>query len=308
MANSYPSEFFSYLPVAVEDAAKNKASQHFMLDAISRNFSGAIGDDNDAIAFYKATSGYTVTNVGAGELTVSDVAATKVNIAMDQHPAIWFKIPDFDRVRTAVDLRGLFLDEAIYKVAKFGADRLSTYVTGTNFNVNTAIPAEGSVVNTITDNQMGLAWQKLADTGLDMRDGNLFLATPTAVYANLVNTPSWNQVVSQGNPAPYIRSSAILGRQWNAYADYQTGLPLSAGGNMQSILFHKDAFGFAARALPTPQAGGVKSRTVYYNGLPIRFAIDWNQQKLAEMISVDALFGVGVVDPAKAVLIISAKA
>jgi hypothetical protein len=295
LSNSYAG-MFAILPAAMEEASKAKVANDFFLDTVNKDIKPVVATPYDTVNFNYASSTYTPTNVLATALTLGSVTATPAPVQLNQHPAFWFPLPDFDMARTPSDLRALFVDEAVKKMANYIDNYIASLITTANFSTYT--PIAGVTANTVVDAQMSSAWATLANNDIPVRDeASLFLAVTPSVYGNILTQASWTQQSYVGEISSEIRRTAILGRQWGALCDYDRFIPLSGTSKNQSLLFHKYAIGLAARLLPQPKVGGVISQTVYYRGLPIRFSIDYNQQQLAETIAVDTLFGAAVIRP-----------
>ena len=94
-----------------------------------------------------------------------------------------------------------------------------------------------------------------------------------------------------------IRRTALIGRQWGVMCDYDRFIPQPTSGTYSALAFHRYALALAIRPLALPSNGGIQAIVLYYRGLPIRITQDWNQSRLAEPITVDALFGTAVTRP-----------
>lgn len=295
MSSSYTG-VFAVLPAAADEAEKAKVANNFLIDAVYQDFKPSVATEWDTIKVNVAASTYSVTNVTNSALSLSDVTATPVSIQLAFHPAIYFKIPDFDQARSSVELRELFLDEAIKKISNYIDAQLGAIAIAANFTVNDAV--SGGTAATIADVDMSTAWEEMASNDVPVRDeGNFSLALHPAVYANQLQQASWVQQSYVGDISSNIRRTAIIGRQWGALADYDRFMNVTTS-KYTSLLFHRYAIGLVARALPmTKGLGGVESTTVFYKGLPLRITVDYNQALLGPTVTVDALFGCAVTRP-----------
>jgi hypothetical protein len=68
------------------------------------------------------------------------------------------------------------------------------------------------------------------------------------------------------------------------------------------VAFHPYAFAFVARPL-APAMGGARAETLSRDGLSIRATYSWDPTYLTDVLTLDLLFGIKTLDPARAVLI-----
>lgn len=292
MANAY-SGFFPTLVAALDDAQKALDAPNRLMQSCYQDFSTQTASLYDTINLNLPASTGAPSNVGAGSLTYTDVVATPKSVQLNQHPAYGFALPDYDAIRTMnpMQVRALFADEAIKKMGVFCNQYIAALLTAGNFPQVVA----GASADTITPAEASAMWRTLAEANVSVRDAaNLFFLTHPVVYANILPDTTWTggNTVSQ-NVAEDARLNARLRTVFGAAPDFDLDMPV-ATGVYTSIMFHRNALAMAARALPSPDAGGVASMQYIYKGLPIRITIDWNQQKLAYTITFDALFGASV--------------
>lgn len=73
--------------------------------------------------------------------------------------------------------------------------------------------------------------------------------------------------------------------------------------HVANLAFHRNAFAFVSRPLARPM-GGVESEIVNWNGLSVRVVYDYNSSNKKNIVSLDMLFGVKTLDPARAVRVL----
>jgi hypothetical protein len=292
MANTYNGLFMT-IAAAFDEASKALDAPNALLGAVYQDFKPVVAAPYDTINLNYAASARTPQNVGNGSMTFGNAVVTSVPLQLNKHYADGFPLPSYEMVRQAdpTGLRALFVDEAIKRLGVQMNQDLAALITAGNFPQVQAAAGD----DTITPTEATGAWKKLADAKVPMRDfGNLWLLSNTAVYANLIASTAWTQESLVGaSIAERVRTTAVLGRQWGALADYDLDMP-SAAGVQTALFFHKNAMAIGSRPLEMPQAGGVEGTIVYYRGIPIRILIDFNQTMLATTVSVDVLYGVAV--------------
>jgi hypothetical protein len=96
---------------------------------------------------------------------------------------------------------------------------------------------------------------------------------------------------------------ASLGASVFGFAPYMTQHIAEGTSTTEvSLAFHETAFALAMRTLPLPQ--GAKNAAIQsYNGLSIRVVYDYDITKKQDIVSLDVLYGVKTLDPARACLI-----
>lgn len=289
MANSYTG-IFPTIVAALDDAQKALQHPNKLIESVYTDFSATTAGLFDTINLNIPASTGSVTNVGAGSLTFTDVTATPSALQLNQHPAYGFALPDYDTMRSMnpMQVRMLFVDEAVKKIENF----INAYLAGLITAGNVANVVAGASNDTITFTEATSMWKTLAGLACPVSDlGNVFLLCNPAVFGSLLADTNWTANSQVGYQlAGEIRRTAMLGQALGVLADYDLDMPV-ATGVYTSLMFHRNAFALGARALEAPTAGGVAAMQYIYKGIPIRITIDWNQTKLAYTITFDALFG-----------------
>lgn len=292
MANGYTG-VFPALVAAFSEAQGALKAPNALLECVFRDFGPQQAQQFDSVKLNYPASGYTVTNATNATVAISDVTATPKTIILDQHPAVRFKLPDYDTMRSygVSQLRAMFVDEAIEKVSAYANKQLASLITAGNFPAN----SPGAVNDSISVAEAATMWQTLASAKAPVRDtANLFLFMHPVVYGKLLGDSTWTGGNTVSNVyADAARRQADLVSVYGAQPRYDLDMPLDTGV-YTSLMFHRRAMAIASRALEIPTAGGIAGLSVNYNGLPLRVTIDWDQSALAYVMSVDALFGVGV--------------
>ena len=263
-----------------------------LIDSVTKDIRPVTAAKSSSVTMFVPASASSVVNVGAGCTVQSDVALTPKSILLDQHPATRFAVPDYDRARSDYDFDTNLIQEKVDQMIGYVEDAIGDLFTAANFDAYGVIVGNN---DTITDANMSTAFYNLASNKIPVRDTrNLHLVADTLVYSNLLKEASWTQNVTLGDGAESVRRTAMIGQQWGGYVDFSTSLPSPGVGQYTAAYFHSSAIGLVVRVMPTPTDSGVKSSILYYRGIPIRIIIGYDHACLAEMVSLDALFGVGV--------------
>jgi hypothetical protein len=296
VSNSY-SGIFQTLAASFREASAAKEGRNVLLTMVRKDVEPVVAQPFSVINtnIFASTGTPTDFTPGTTTLTLSDLTVNAGAVTLNKFPTYGVLLPSGDLSRTFSDnfIKGV-RDEAIKKIGNALNGYLAALITSGNFTTH---GENASGADTVTDAAMGTAWQKLASADVPVGDlGNLFLATHPVVYASLLQTNSWTQSAYVGDPkSGDIRSTARLGLQWGAMADFDPDMPLPAAGTYASLLFHRNAMALVSRALAPPLDTGVPTSYVDYKGIPIRVTIAWNNLKRADEMVFDAMCGVAVV-------------
>lgn len=128
-----------------------------------------------------------------------------------------------------------------------------------------------------------------------------------AFKADWLNTPILKQADQSGNTEALRR--AALGKDLFGFDAYMTNNIKAPVGTPESgkpttevgIAFHDSAFAFASA--PLPKNPGSASHVATYKGISLRVTMQHDIMHKQTIVSVDILYGVKVLDPARAVLL-----
>jgi hypothetical protein len=296
VANSYAGLMQS-LCASFNRASLAKEGRNVLSTMVVRDFEPTVASPFSTINTNIMASTGTPTNLASGDaLTLSTLTINPGAVVLNQHPTYGFALPTFDYSRTPPGgLIDKLRDEAIKKIGNEINGYLASLITVGNFTSHNVTSAGA---NTITDAKMGEAWAKLANDDVPVGDlGNLFLATHPTVYSNLVQTAAWAQSAYVGDvKAGEIRSTARLGLQWGAIADFDPDMPTEVTADtFTSLLFHRNAIALVSRALAPPIDTSVPTTYVMYKGIPIMVTITWNNLTQSNEVVFSALYGASVV-------------
>lgn len=206
-------------------------------------------------------SNFTANDKTAG-VEVSPQATTEavVNILIDQHKEVSFRIEDIAATQSSYDLMSLYTDKAGFGIAKAVDDSLAALASGfsqVQGTFNTAITTD-----VVLDSIESL---DLADAPMD---GRVFVFRPD-VKRDLLDIDryvSHDFVVSEG-----VQTGKI-GDLYGIPTFMSTNI-LIAGSNTSNMMFQKDAITLAMQKSPRTQA-------------------QYQQEHLSTLVTVDTIYGV----------------
>lgn len=97
------------------------------------------------------------------------------------------------------------------------------------------------------------------------------------------------------------REEAYLGNRLFGFEPYESS-HVDGGDSEASLAFHRTAIAFVTRPLMLPE-GAARAEYAQYKGIGVRVVWDYNSKYKRDEISFDLIFGVKVLDPARAVVI-----
>jgi hypothetical protein len=117
---------------------------------------------------------------------------------------------------------------------------------------------------------------------------------------------TWRQADKRGSTEGL--EEAVFGSRMSGFTPYETQnilVPTPGPGVSTTevgVAFHRTAFALAVRPLALPR-GARDAAIVDYKGFGLRVIYDYDITKKQDVISIDCLYGVKTLDPARAVLI-----
>lgn len=236
----------------------------------------------------------------ANGIEVQDINEGSIPVKLDQFKDVSFSVTAEDLALNIEDFDTQILTPAMQAVA-LGIDTaildLRKDITQT---VGTAEGFEYSKPEALID-----AGRILDQNLLPVEDRKAVVGP--AFKASWLNTPILKQANESGSTEALRRAS--LGRDLFGFETFMSnnikspsstpaaGEPTTETG----LAFHQSAFAFASAPLDVPP--GAVGQTVSYNGLSLRVVMQYDISRKATTVSVDTLFGVKTLDPARAVLL-----
>lgn len=293
MANSY-SGFLLTLAAAVDDAQKALVAPNNLIKTVKKDLRPTPAAQYSSVNVNIPSSTFTVTNLTSGSLTVSDVTSTPVVVSLDKHPSTGFDLPDYDTMRMmdAQMARDLFVDEAIKRMLEAINGYIAALITAGNFSQ----VVTGGSADVMTYAEFLEAWETLATAKVPIRDApNMHLMMHPKVFRYTFAQDDFIKASSVGDQiATLNRTTGAFARTMGIQPEYDLDMPLAAGV-YTSLIYHRDAMVLVARSMQAENALGVEQVIAFYDGIPIRISIGYNQLAFKKVITFDALCGVKVI-------------
>jgi hypothetical protein len=304
MANAFTS-FWQTVVAAASEASQLLAPTWNALDSVYLDYKplpATIGQTINVPIPQDPTNA--VNDIGAGDVTISDVGFSTVPIVFDRHPNFAFVVRDFEQFNSPQQIRSLFMDAAMKGVKNHINQNVANLFTTANFTTNTAIPCTSSVIS-VTQFTQGLA--KLADQRVPVQNDpdNMNLVLPSVPYAAMMDASStaggfWAQArITGGNIAESIRSSGVMVPAFGCRIKLDQQMPTSGASPSRTFTaayLHRWAVAVVSRDMPPPDSKVVDYMYMPFGGISLRISIGYNQYpKQGYVVNVDAGYGLKVV-------------
>lgn len=290
---------------------------------VHRNFENVVAQQGDTIHTRRPSlfSVASLTNDGqsGNTLTAAAPESTNVQINLDQHKYVAFRLSDRDMATSVVNLVEQFIEPALIPIAEsVDASIMSGHSTGsgeiglcdTSVSKTTSAAAGALSVADFAKVRGKLRAQKCP-----IQEGRTNIVLGTTHEERALAIDSFIQANTYGEARPamrtgYIREIFGMGVYASQTVPDDEGAASSAGDDVaQSVAFHRNAFALVTRPLESPPSDmGVRSAVVQKDGVGIRVIMTYDHQYMAWLISYDLLWGVKMLDTNLVTRLVSAAA
>lgn len=292
--------FYQTLVAAASAASQALVGTTSMLDRVYKDIKSQAATVGQTLNIPIPTSptyggGGQVTDIGAGDFTITDAAFTTPTVTFNKHPGFAYIIRDFEQFNSPESIRNVFLDAAIKSMASYINKQICDLVTAANFDSYSSITGGA---DTFTEANFKTAWSNLAAAKIPVRDsGNFFFVTHPVAYGNMLTDDEFTGDSNVG----WLRSDtskrkALIGQQWGADPEFDQDFPLPGAGTYAGLMFHRNAIALALRPLaaPGPEAA-VQCFYTSWKDVPIRIMLGYNQLKAGWVVTLDAGYGLAII-------------
>lgn len=235
--------------------------------------------------------------------------AKGIEVQAANEESIPVKLDQFDDVSFQVTSEELALD-----IEDFDAQLLTPAMQAISGGIDVALLGLADKVKATVGTEAGFEHNKpesliqagaILDANKVPQEDRYALVGP-ATKAHWLNTPILKQADQSGSTEALRRAS--LGSNVFGFDTYMTSnikapaAPQAGDPSTEvGLAFHKSAFAFASAPLEVP--AGAAGHVETYDGISVRVVMQYDISKKATTVSVDTLYGVSLLDPARAVLI-----
>ena len=298
--------FFQTLVAGVTEASKLLAPTWATSRAIYWDYradeTGTIGKTLNVNIPVDPTSN--VTDIGTGDINVSEFAFSTVPIVFAYHPQYGYPVRDFEQFNSPQQIRTVFADASMKAIKNHVNKQITDLFTTSNFTTNTAIETTSGIV-TVPQFLSGMA--NLDDQYAPVSEDpeNMSFITNSKPYYNMMDGTvgsggaAWNQALIAGNRiAESVRRDGKMPYAYNCAIMMDQQLPTSGTAPSRTwtnVLLHRWAVAGVSRPLPPPDANVVNFSYVDFGGVSIRVSVGYDIKMSAYIVSLDAGYGLKVV-------------
>lgn len=239
-----------------------------------------------------------VIDIGSGPIQITDQDHTNVSLTVNNNKSKAFRIPDFDAIRTPMDLLNFYLQPAIESVTQKINRSVCALVNTTNFNVHSSITGGADKFERA---HLATAWVNLNTIGVPMTPGDVTFITGTLPYGNMLADSNWIQESIVGlTAAEATQQRSQFAPQYQAVVKHDPMMPQpSAGATYAALFFNSAAIALIPVVPPTGQKPHVRE-TLYTpegTGLTYRVQFWYDPREQAWILHVHACYALAVVRP-----------
>lgn len=298
MANLTTVELSDFIPEiwAAEALGALKANT-VMAGLVNRNYENAIAREGDTVHVPKRGS-LTVKNKAAnGKVTLQIPDSDAIDVVLNKHKEVSFLVEDVARAQANQDVIAGYIQDGIIAIGhEVDADLLGLHsgLTATAVNALAGIDADKivdarRVMNAalVPLQQRYCVWHEDAEAEI--------------LKVEKLTSSNWVQ------DAGAAIKEAYIGRRYgfDHLMDQQV---VVADAACQNLAFQRDAFTLVTRPLPAiPDGLGARSTVMVEDNIAIRVIWSYNPDYLGVQVTLDILYGVGVLQPTFGVVIQSTE-
>ena len=212
-------------------------------------------------------------------------------IVLNTHAEATFQIPDVTKVLAVPDLLKLYMQPAVVALAeKIESDLLGLYA---QFTSNTPLGTPGTAV---TEAIIDSAETALFTAKMPASKARYLVVDPVT-YSALRQIPRFSEYNSAGEAGLRALVDGAVGKMKDFYI-FRSQLVAKTGSSpvaTHNLAFGRDAIGLVVRRLPQPIPGtGAIAEYAELGNFGMRVTMSYQPNTLAQQLTVDVLYGVGV--------------
>lgn len=287
----------SFIPEKVAYSAINKLTSYMNLArTVYRDFEADVAAEGDVVKV--PTFGTLTANEMSqtGVVTLQNPADDEVSITLDQHWETTFLIRDVARAMARPQVMEGYVKNGAIALAEKIENKLASLYTETG---NDVIGSGAFAKTSISDARKVLVDQKVP------RLAPKYYYTSSKAYLALLNDSTIGNAASFGSRNPLITADVP---QLYGFGIFESQNVVSTGSpaTYHTMAYTEEAMALVMRPLPNPGEGlGVRSTVVNdaESGVGMRVSYSWDKDHLGVQVTLDVLFGVGVLRPEHLVVI-----
>lgn len=227
-------------------------------------------------------------------VTLQNPTATKVDVSLNQHWEVTFAVEDIAKAQANQDVMDGYISDAIIVLGEKIESTLAALYSSLT----------GSVVNSgggdIVEDDILEARENLTNARAPQTDRFLYL--DPAQVSVMLKIDRFTTPANYGSGEPI--QTGELGKIHGFRCFESLFVPSAASpASKSNLALHRNAMVLAMRPLPEPKAPGAVASVIEKDGMGMRVIYSYNADQLADQVTLDILFGVGVLRSALGLVI-----
>lgn len=289
MANEYTSANAAQaIPKLVASYALPALFANLVMGAlVNRNYDGTLANAGDTVNVPIAPNLVANNLAEAGAVQNQNPSLGNAQIVLNTHEEATFQIPNVTQVLAAPDLLQTLLQPAVVAIAeKIESDLLNLYPLLT-FNASVGTANTALTEATIDSAETSLFAAKMPDSI------SKFAVVSGTAYSQLRQIARF----SEERMAPGLGNSLYTGQvgKLKNVLFFRSQKVIGVSTTTNNMVFGSDALCLVTRMLPmVTQGTGAISYNMNFGGFNLRVVLSFNPNTLGQQLTVDVLYGVGV--------------
>ena len=280
------------------DVAPALVGNLLMGNLINRQYEPALAQAGDTVNI-PITPSMTAANLAeGGTVQTQNPKLGNAQIVLNTHAYAGFLIPDVTRALSFPDLIRIYMSPAIIAVA----ERIEQDIFGL-YSFLTANAAVGTAGAAPTEGVIDSAERTLFEAKIPDSEPRILVVDSDA-YSTIRQLPRYSEMDKIGNAAIDALANGTV-RRIKDFNLFRSQYVKETGGGpvtTHNLGFTRNAMGMAMRRLPQPLPGtGAIAEYAEMGNFGVRVTMSYNPSTLSQQVTVDALYGVAVLDSRYAV-------
>lgn len=276
----------SFIPEKIATVALNKLPSYLNLGkTVYRDFDSEVASEGDTVKVPKFGTLSANEMSQTGQVTLQNPADDEVSITLDQHWEVSFLIRDVAKAMAKPGVLEGYVKNGVIALAEKIENKLAALY----------LSAGDTVTGTFSKDSVRSARKKLVDAKVP-RLAPKYLYLDTDSYDTLLADTTIGKANEFGSSSALVEGDV---RKLFGFQLFESQNVISAGSPAiaHSLAYVEEAMALVMRPLPNPGQGlGVNSAVVNdpETGLGMRVSYSWDKDHLGVQVTLDVLFGVGV--------------
>lgn len=260
-----------------------------MGNLVNRNYESVLAQAGDTVNVPIPPT-LTANNIAeGGSVQTQNPSLGNAQIVLNTHAEATFLIPDVTKALAVPDLLKLYMGPAVIALA----ERIETDLLGMYpfFTANTAV---GSSNTPLTEAVLDSAETALFAAKIPQGEPK-YLVVSGGAYGGLRQIPKFQSWQNTGQQGINAIIEGEIGKLKDLFILRSQYVPVTGGTSTHNLAFAKNALGLVVRRLPQPLPGtGAIAEYAEMGNFGLRVTMSYQPNTLAQQMTVDVLYGVGV--------------